>query len=102
MNDITTIELKQRLDAGETIKIIDVREAWEHEEFNIGAELIPLGNLPSALDDLADFKDTEIILHCKSGGRSGSAKSYMEAQGFKKVRNLLGGMTDWKVQFPQG
>lgn len=100
MEDITTIELKARLDKGEEIKVIDVREPYEYEEFNIGAELIPLGTLPQKLDDLEDYKDQEIVVHCKAGGRSASAKDFMMANGFTKVRNLLGGMLDWKTQFP--
>ena len=100
MEDITTIELKARLDKGEQIKVIDVREPYEYEEFNIGAELIPLGTLPQKLGDLEDYKDQEIVVHCKAGGRSASAKDFMMANGFTKVRNLLGGMLDWKTQFP--
>ena len=100
MEDITTIELKARLDKGEQIKVIDVREPYEYEEFNIGAELIPLGTLPQKLGDLEDYKDQEIVVHCEAGGRSASAKDFMMANGFTKVRNLLGGMLDWKTQFP--
>jgi len=102
MDDINVIELKTRIDNGEKLNVIDVREPWEYEEFNIGAELIPLGSLPEKLDDLEDLKDQELIIHCKSGGRSGSAKSFLTAQGFTKVRNLLGGMLDWQSQYPNG
>lgn len=100
MEDITVIELKTRMDNGEKLHIIDVREPYEFEEFNIGAELIPLGTLPQKLEDLEDWKDEEIIVHCKAGGRSNSAKEFMKANGFSKVRNLLGGMLDWQQQFP--
>lgn len=99
MEDINVIELKARMDAGEKLNIIDVREPYEYEEFNIGAKLIPLGSLPASLDDLEELKNEEIIIHCKSGGRSGSAKTFLTAQGFDKVRNLLGGMIDWQTQF---
>ena len=102
MEDINVIELKTRLDNGEKLTIIDVREPYEYEEYNIGATLIPLGTLPQKLADLEDLRDAEIIIHCKSGGRSGSAKSFMQAHGFTKVRNLLGGILDWKTQFPNG
>jgi rhodanese-related sulfurtransferase len=100
MEDITVIELKARLDNGEKLHVIDVREPYEYEEFNIGADLIPLGTLPQKIEELADLKDQEIVVHCKSGGRSGSAKEFMKANGFNKVRNLLGGMLDWQQQFP--
>jgi rhodanese-related sulfurtransferase len=93
MSDITTTELKQRLQAGETPHIIDVRETWEVEESRIpGSQNIPLGTLPTQLDDLEDLKDQEVIVHCKSGGRSASAKAFLTQQGFTNVRNLEGGM----------
>jgi len=91
--DITTTELKERQQAGETPILIDVRETWEHEESQIpGSQNIPLGTLPEKLDDLEDHKDEEVIVHCKSGGRSSSAKAFLTQQGFTNVRNLLGGM----------
>lgn len=100
MEDITVIELKARLDQGEKLNIIDVREPYEYEEFNIGAALIPLGTLPNKLEDLEALKGEEVIVHCKAGGRSASAKEFMKANGFTNVRNLLGGMLDWQQQFP--
>jgi rhodanese-related sulfurtransferase len=96
MNDIDVTELKQRLDAGEQLNILDVREEWEFDEFNIHGKLIPLGNLPFELDQIDDWKDKEIIVHCKAGGRSHQAKKFMESKGFSKVRNLLGGMDAYK------
>lgn len=99
MNDITVEELKERMDKGEKLHIIDVREPHEYEEFNIGATLIPLGTLPSRLNELESLKDEEVILHCRSGARSGNAKLFMEDSGFGKVRNLLGGMLAWRERF---
>ncbi|MBO3271756.1 rhodanese-like domain-containing protein [Hymenobacter sp. NBH84] len=97
MADITAPELKQRLQAGETPTIIDVRETWENEESRIdGSQNIPLGTLPDKLDDLEELKDQEIIVHCKSGGRSASAKAFLTQQGFTNVRNLLGGMQSYQ------
>jgi rhodanese-related sulfurtransferase len=94
MPDITSSELKQRQQAGENPTIIDVREPWEHEESRIsGSQNIPLGTLPTKLDDLEDYKDQEVIVHCKSGGRSASAKAFLIQQGFTNVRNLEGGIT---------
>ena len=96
--DITVAELKQRLDAGENLNIIDVREPWEFEEFNINGKLIPLGDLQGKLDDLDTWMDQEVIVHCKSGGRSAAAVDYMTRQGFKNARNLAGGMMAWQAQ----
>lgn len=97
MEDITTDELKQRLANGEKPLVIDVREPHEYDEFNIGALNIPLGSLPQRLEELEDHKDGEIILHCRSGARSGNAKAYLQQQGFRNVRNLLGGMLAWQA-----
>jgi rhodanese-related sulfurtransferase len=93
MPDITPTELKQRQQAGETPHIIDVREPWEVAESRIaGSQNIPLGTLPTRLDDLEDLKNEEVIVHCKSGARSASAKAFLTQQGFTNVRNLEGGM----------
>jgi len=97
MEDIEVQELKERLDNGEKINLIDVREEWEFEEFNLNGKLIPLGQIPSRLDELNDLKEEEIIVHCRSGNRSGQAKRFMEQQGFTKVRNLLGGTMAWEA-----
>jgi rhodanese-related sulfurtransferase len=99
MSDITTDELKQRMDAGEKLNIIDVRELHEFEEYNIGATLIPLGELPSRLNELEQLKNEEIIVHCRSGARSNSAKMFLLDNGFANVRNVLGGMLDWRSKF---
>ncbi|MBB6612616.1 rhodanese-like domain-containing protein [Pontibacter sp. Tf4] len=91
--DITAEELKERLNKGETPVIIDVREDWEYQESNIaGSQNIPLGTLPQRLDDLEDLKEQEVIVHCKSGARSATAKAFLQQQGFSNVRNLLGGI----------
>ncbi len=92
MPDITSAELHQRQQAGETPTIIDVRETWEYEEGRIpGAQNIPLNSLPEKLDDLDELKDQEVIVHCKGGSRATSAKAYLTQQGFTNVRNLEGG-----------
>ncbi|MEY2793257.1 MAG: hypothetical protein RJA76_1249 [Bacteroidota bacterium] len=96
MEDITVKELKERMDAHEQLNIIDVREEYEFDEFNIGATLIPLGELPDRIDEIENLKDEELIVHCRSGARSGRAKDYLTSIGFTKVRNLLGGMIEWQ------
>ncbi|MCE2788039.1 MAG: rhodanese-like domain-containing protein [Bacteroidota bacterium] len=99
MNDITIEELKERMEKGESLYIIDVREPHEYEEFNIGAKLIPLGSLPDEAAGMDELKNEEIILHCRSGARSGNAKLYLQELGFTKVRNLLGGMLAWRERY---
>ena len=96
MEDITVQELKERQGNGEALNVLDVREQWEYEEDNIGAKLIPLGDLPTRHSEIADWKEAELIVHCKSGGRAGQAKKYLIAQGFTNVRNLLGGITAYR------
>jgi rhodanese-related sulfurtransferase len=96
MIDITTEELKIKLDNKEEFVFIDVREPYEYEEFNLGAQLIPLGTIPGALSDLEQHKDNEIVIHCRSGARSGNAKQFLMGLGYKNVRNLLGGVVRWQ------
>ena len=97
MNNITAEELKKRLDAGEKLNIVDVREPHENADFNIGGTLIPLGNILSMqIDELEDLKDKEVICYCRSGNRSGQACMFLDAMGFKNTKNLVGGMLAWQ------
>ncbi|SNS86616.1 Rhodanese-related sulfurtransferase [Ekhidna lutea] len=91
--DITCQEVKDRLEKGDKFNFIDVREEWEYEEANIGATLIPLGDLPTRISEIESMKNEEIIVHCKSGARSGRAKKFLNSQGFTNVRNMEGGIT---------
>jgi rhodanese-related sulfurtransferase len=99
MQDITVEELKQKIDNKEDILVIDVREQWEYDEFNIGAVLIPLGTLAGSIDEYEEWTNKEVIVHCKSGMRSAAAKAFMVKQGFQQVRNLLGGVVAWQNKF---
>lgn len=90
--DITCQEVKNRLENGEKFNFVDVREEWEHEEQNIGAQLIPLGELPTRIEEIEGMKNEELIVHCKSGARSGRAKKFLISQGFQNVRNMEGGI----------
>jgi rhodanese-related sulfurtransferase len=99
MADITVEELKQKMENNEDFIFIDVREPFEYEEFNLGATLIPLGNLVVAIGDLLPYKNNEIIVHCRSGARSASAKITLEQLGFSNVRNVLGGVLQWQCVF---
>ncbi len=99
IEDISVIKLKQRMDAGETINLLDVRETFEYEEFNLNGKLIPLGELPGRLDEIEDWKDQEVIVHCRSGKRSATAQQFLLQSGFQNVRNLIGGVLDWQKEF---
>jgi adenylyltransferase/sulfurtransferase len=90
---ITAVELKKRLDNKDDIFVLDVREPHEYQIANLGAKLIPLGDLPARAGELD--KDREIIVHCKSGVRSQKAAEFLAQNGFKKVWNLAGGITGW-------
>ncbi|MFM9945379.1 MAG: rhodanese-like domain-containing protein [Bacteroidia bacterium] len=97
MQTITVTELKARIDNGEKPIIIDVREPYEFEDFNINGRLIPLGNIQAAVPDLEEIADEEIIIHCHAGSRSAAAADFLTKQGFSNVKNLTGGMVAWKA-----
>ncbi len=92
--EITSLELKQRLDRGDRLKIIDVREPNEYQINRIpGSELIPLGDIPKRYGELNP--EDELVMQCKSGARSGRAADFLRSVGFKRVLNLKGGILDW-------
>lgn len=100
MQNITIEELKSRMDAGEKLNIIDVREPQEYAEFNIGGKLIPLGNiLNMQTDELEDYKDEELIVHCRSGKRSMQACLFLETMGYSNCKNLIGGALAWQEKY---
>lgn len=101
MTNITAEELKARLDAGETVNLVDVREPDERAAFNIGGHFIPLGKIQTMqTEELDELKNEEVILYCRSGNRSGQACLILQAIGFTDVKNLVGGMLDWQAKFP--
>jgi rhodanese-related sulfurtransferase len=103
MQDITVEEVKRRLEAGENLHLVDVREPAENAEFNIGGKLIPLGKIRTMdVEELEDLKDEEVICYCRSGNRSGQACSILETMGFKNTKNLTGGMLTWLDKFGNG
>lgn len=100
MTNISVEELKVRMDAGEKLNLIDVREPNEYQEFNIGAKLIPLGKIMSMqADELDDLKNEEVILHCRSGKRSATAALFLESMGFTNTVNVTGGVLAWQEKF---
>ena len=95
MQEITVTELKQKMDNGDDIQLIDVRQPDEYAFAKIeGAKLIPLGEIMKRMDELDETKET--IVHCKMGGRSARAIEAMQHAGFKgELKNLKGGITAW-------
>ena len=91
--EIQVEELKRRLDAGEDIFVLDVREPHEYQICNIGGHLIPLNELPKRVNELDSSR--EIVAHCKMGGRSAKAVQFLRQAGFQKVSNLKGGILAW-------
>jgi rhodanese-related sulfurtransferase len=97
MQIITVTELKARMDAGEKLNLIDVREPAEYAEYNIGAQLLPLGRIMSMqVEELEDLKNEEIIIHCRSGARSMQACMMLEQMGYANTKNVEGGVLAWK------
>ena len=94
---ITVRELKNRLDKGDKVFLLDVREPHEYSLAKIeGSVLIPLGELPSSLEKLD--QDAEIVALCKMGMRSADAVMFLLQQGFSNVKNLVGGIDAWSVE----
>ncbi|HEX7755999.1 MAG TPA: rhodanese-like domain-containing protein [Niabella sp.] len=100
MNTITVEELKKKIDSGAPVNLIDVREPAEYEEYNIGAKLIPLGQIQNMeIDELEPLKEEELFIHCRSGKRSAMACQLLESMGFKNTVNVEGGVLAWKEAF---
>jgi adenylyltransferase/sulfurtransferase len=92
--ELTSLELKQRLDRGDKLTIVDVREPNELQINRIPGSLhIPLGDIPKRYNELDP--DAELVMQCKSGVRSGKAADFLRSVGFKHVLNLKGGILDW-------
>ncbi len=94
MKEITVQELKSKMDAKEDFQFIDVREPHEVDIAEIGAELIPMGEILSQVDKIS--RDKPVIIHCRSGARSGTIVQALETQhGFNNLYNLKGGILAW-------
>ncbi|WP_318616244.1 rhodanese-like domain-containing protein [Sporosarcina sp. YIM B06819] len=93
MKEITTTELQQLVEQGQQLNLVDVRESDEVAQGVIpGAIHIPLGEVPERLDELDKAKS--YIMICRSGGRSGRATAFLDAEGYD-VTNMVGGMLEW-------
>ncbi len=103
MKNITVEELKQKMDSGEKINLIDCREPHEYLEANIGGKLIPLGKIQTMqIEEIEDLKEEEVILQCRSGKRSMMACLVLDQLGFKDTYNLEGGILAWQEKYGLG
>jgi adenylyltransferase/sulfurtransferase len=91
--EMTPRELKQRLDRGDDLFVLDVREPHEYQICNINGYLLPLGDLPRRVHELDSSR--EIVAHCRSGKRSAEAAEFLRKAGFRKIWNLKGGILAW-------
>lgn len=97
MENISVEEVKSRLQAGENLHLIDVREPDENAQFNIGGIVLPLERITNfEFDDIEELKDEELIFYCRTGNRSTQACLFLETTGFTNVKNLAGGMVRWQ------
>lgn len=98
MEEINVHELKKKIDAGEEVFVLDVREPFEQYQSKLdydNSTLIPVGELSGRLDEIEDQKDSEVICLCRSGSRSAKACELLEKEGFSDVKNLKGGINQW-------
>ena len=93
ISEITATDLKKRLDQGDKLFILDVREPHEYQICNLNGKLIPLGELPRRVNELDS--SVEMVVHCRSGKRSADAIHFLQQAGFKKLLNLKGGVLAW-------
>ncbi len=97
VNEINVNDLNERIQKGDKINLLDVREQFEYNMVNLDGKLIPLGELESRIGEIEEWKDQEIIIHCRSGARSAEACRILMRHGFKNPINLQGGINRWAM-----
>lgn len=98
MKEITVQELKDKKESGEDFFLLDVREGFEYMVSNLDGTHISLGDLQARLGEIEDKKESEVIVMCRSGNRSGKAIDFLEQEGFSNIYNLKGGITAWSKE----
>ncbi len=99
LEEITAAELKMKMDDGEHFLLLDVREPNEYEIARIdGSRLIPLNEVAQRSSEISDYKDRDVVVHCKMGVRSAQAIEILKGQGFRNLKNLEGGIDQWSTQ----
>ncbi|AYD46757.1 rhodanese-like domain-containing protein [Arachidicoccus soli] len=100
MNTISVEELKRKLDAGESVNLLDVREDYERAAFNIGGIHIPIGKIQLfETDPIKEWKEKEFVVYCRSGNRSGMAAMILQQAGYQNPINLTGGLLAWVEKY---
>lgn len=90
---ISVKELKARIDAGEDVQLIDVREPYEYQIAQIGGKLIPQNDVPNRLAEID--RNREVVVHCRSGARSQKIAEFLKQSGYPNVSNVAGGILAW-------
>lgn len=93
MKELSVHQLKEKMDANEDIQLIDVREPYEVDIATIGGENIPMGQVSTEIDKIN--KKKQVIVYCRSGGRSGNVVQWLNTQGLDNIYNLQGGILAW-------
>ncbi len=95
MKEITVEELKEKKEAKEDFLLLDVREDFEYMVSNLDGKHIPLDQLETRLKELEEYKNKQVVVMCRSGGRSSQAASFLQREGFEEAVNLKGGIKAW-------
>jgi len=97
--EIDVHAVRSLFDAKQEFLLLDCREPSEHELVKIqGATLIPMGEIPQRVDELAGFRDKRIVVHCHHGGRSLMVTQWLRDQGFIQAQNMAGGIDAWSLE----
>jgi rhodanese-related sulfurtransferase len=97
VKEINVNDLNERIQKGDKINLLDVREQFEFDMVHLNGKLIPLGQLESRLSEIEAWKDEEVIIHCRSGARSAEACRILMRHGFKNPVNVQGGINRWAM-----
>lgn len=101
--EIDCRSVKAKLDAGEPFVFLDCREASEHATVAIPqAKLLPMSQIQARIDELADAKQSHIVVHCHHGGRSMRVASWLRQQGFEQAQSMAGGIDQWAIEIQPG
>jgi sulfur-carrier protein adenylyltransferase/sulfurtransferase len=94
IREISAKQLKEKMNSNETFSLIDVREEYEYEAFNIGGKLIPMNEIPARFSEIP--RDHDVVIHCKAGARSARVIQYLQQEhGFQNLYNLQNGLFEW-------